>query len=59
MLNIDSEKLNQMETEGKVRTMLAVGNRKLYLLSSFQDQIPVAKKEKSLAAKFLSWLGFK
>ena len=61
MFDISSEKLNELESEGKVKTMLAVGSRKLYLLSSFQGHVQPAKKEnkKGFISKLLSWMGFK
>jgi hypothetical protein len=36
MFNLEQEDLNQLEREGKVQTMLAVGNRKLYLAASLE-----------------------
>lgn len=36
MFDLEQEDLNQLEQEGKVRTMLAVGNRKLYLAASLE-----------------------
>jgi len=46
MLNLEQEELNQLEQEGKVQTMLAVGNRKLYLAASLEGH---GKKTKTVS----------
>jgi len=39
MFELSQEKLDELEKNGKVQTMLAVGNRKLYLISSLEASV--------------------
>ncbi len=64
MFGIDSEGLAKMESEGKVRTTLVIGNRKLYALSSFDGLERKDKKSKlnffnKLVSVFFSWFRHK
>jgi len=59
MFNIDTETLNQLESEGKIKAMLVMGNKKLYLLSELKDIKPensiIVTKPVSFFKRFFSW----
>lgn len=57
LFNLDAEGLAKLEKEGKVQIMLMVGNKKLYLLESFEE-IP-QNKTLNIISKVLSWFKFK